>query len=67
MTAVEEVNERVIDLAATQRQDVHELYVLHWDTQDDRDALKTQISLLTREERYFRSMASSYERDAVYA
>ncbi|GJX61829.1 hypothetical protein Tco_0294729 [Tanacetum coccineum] len=49
MTAVEEVNERVIDLAATQRQDVHELYVRHGDTQDYRDALRAQISLLTRE------------------
>ncbi|GJW07887.1 hypothetical protein Tco_1570310 [Tanacetum coccineum] len=67
MTAVEEVNKRVIDLAATQRQDVHELYVRHGDAQDDRDALRAQISLLTRERRYFRSMASSYKRDSVYA
>ncbi|GKC12650.1 hypothetical protein Tco_1009432, partial [Tanacetum coccineum] len=67
MTAIEEVNKKVIDLAATQRQDVHELYVHHGDAQDDRDALRAQISLLTRERRYFRSMASSYERDAVYA
>ncbi|GKD83605.1 hypothetical protein Tco_1350444, partial [Tanacetum coccineum] len=44
MTAVEEVDERVTDLAATQRQDAHELY-----------------------RRYFLSMASSYEREAVYA
>ncbi|GJW71683.1 hypothetical protein Tco_0128600 [Tanacetum coccineum] len=48
---MEEVNKRVTDLAATQRQDAHEL----------------QVSLLMRERRYFRSMASSYEREAVHA
>ncbi|GJR23056.1 hypothetical protein Tco_0971583 [Tanacetum coccineum] len=51
MTAVEEVNEGVTDLATTQRQDAHEL----------------QVSLLTRERRYFRSIASSYEREVVHA
>ncbi|GJZ20366.1 hypothetical protein Tco_0556956 [Tanacetum coccineum] len=49
MTAVEEVNERVIDLATTQRQDAHELYVRDKDAQDDRALLRAQISLLTRE------------------
>ncbi|GJU98419.1 hypothetical protein Tco_1327690 [Tanacetum coccineum] len=67
MTAVEEVNERVTDLATTQRQDAHELYVCDEDAQDDRALLRAQISLLTRERRYFRSMASSYEREAIYA
>ncbi|GJV29232.1 hypothetical protein Tco_1385680 [Tanacetum coccineum] len=61
MTSVEEVNERVTDLAATQRQDTHELFVRHEDTQDDRALLRAQISLLTRERRYFRSMSLSYE------
>ncbi|GJX28858.1 retrovirus-related pol polyprotein from transposon TNT 1-94, partial [Tanacetum coccineum] len=36
MTAVEEVNKRVTDLATTQRQDAHELYVRDEDAQDDR-------------------------------
>ncbi|GJW91584.1 putative reverse transcriptase domain-containing protein [Tanacetum coccineum] len=64
MTAVEEVNERVTDLATTKRQDAHELYVRNEDAQDDRALLRARISLLTRERRYFRSMASSYEREA---
>ncbi|GJS27533.1 putative reverse transcriptase domain-containing protein [Tanacetum coccineum] len=67
MTAVEEVNERVTDLATTQRQDAHELHVCDEDAQDDRAFLRAQISLLTRERRYFRSMASSYEREDAYA
>ncbi|GKF20100.1 hypothetical protein Tco_0068738, partial [Tanacetum coccineum] len=49
MTAVEEVNERVADLATTQRQDAHELHVCDEDAQDDRAFLRAHISLLTRE------------------
>ncbi|GKD95876.1 hypothetical protein Tco_1379773 [Tanacetum coccineum] len=67
MTTVDEVNERVTDLAATQRQGAHELYVHHEDAQDDRALLRAQISLLTIEMRYFRFMSLSYEREAVYA
>ncbi|GKG27958.1 hypothetical protein Tco_0406285, partial [Tanacetum coccineum] len=61
MTTIEEVNKSVADLAATQRHDAHELYVHDGDAQDDRALLRGQISLLTREGRYFHSMASSYE------
>ncbi|GJW61716.1 hypothetical protein Tco_0111051 [Tanacetum coccineum] len=67
MTTVEEVNEMVTDLATTQGQDAHELYVCCEDAQDDQALLRAQISLLTRERRYFCSMASSYEREVVYA
>ncbi|GJS61677.1 hypothetical protein Tco_0656461 [Tanacetum coccineum] len=67
MTAVDEVNARVTDLASTQRQNAHELYVRDEDAQDDRALLRAQISLLMRERLYFRSMASSYEREAIYA
>nr|GEU88251.1 putative reverse transcriptase domain-containing protein [Tanacetum cinerariifolium] len=67
MTAVEEVNKRVTDLVTTQRQDTHVLYVCHGDAQDDSDVLRAQISLLTRERRYFCSMSLSYEREVVYA
>ncbi|GJW76168.1 hypothetical protein Tco_0137850 [Tanacetum coccineum] len=67
MTVVREVNKRVTDLAATQRQDAHELYVRDEDAQDDRALLRAHISLLVRERRYFRSTASSYERETVYA
>ncbi|GJZ27338.1 hypothetical protein Tco_0571591 [Tanacetum coccineum] len=66
MTTIGEVNERVTDLATTQRQDAHKLYVRCEDAQDDRALLRAQISLLTKERRYFCSMASSYEREAVY-
>ncbi|GKC46299.1 hypothetical protein Tco_1064021 [Tanacetum coccineum] len=67
MTAVEEVNKRVIDLATTQRQDAHELQVRCEDVHDDRALLRAQVSLLIRERRYFRSMASSYEREVAYS
>ncbi|GKB26503.1 putative reverse transcriptase domain-containing protein [Tanacetum coccineum] len=67
MTVVEEVNERVTDLATTQRRDAHELYMRDEDAHDDRTLMRAQISLLTRERRYFRSMASSYEREAIIA
>ncbi|GJY65881.1 hypothetical protein Tco_0468119 [Tanacetum coccineum] len=67
MTTMEEVNERVTDLATTQRQDAHEFYVHDEDAQGDRALLRAQISLLVRERRYFCSIASSYEREAVYA
>ncbi|GKD25855.1 hypothetical protein Tco_1232069, partial [Tanacetum coccineum] len=60
MTAMEEVNERVTNLATTQRQDAHELHIRDEDAQDDQALLRAQISLLTRDRRYFRSMASSY-------
>ncbi|GJX45910.1 hypothetical protein Tco_0262586 [Tanacetum coccineum] len=35
------------------------------DAQDDRALLRAQVSVLTRERRYFRSMASFYKREAV--
>ncbi|GJV78621.1 hypothetical protein Tco_1514491 [Tanacetum coccineum] len=66
-TAVEEVNERVTNLATAQRQDAHELHMSDEDAQDDRALLRAQISLLTRERWYFISMDSSYEREAVFA
>nr|GEX53767.1 hypothetical protein [Tanacetum cinerariifolium] len=67
MTVVDEVNERVTDLATTQRQDAHELHVHDEDAQDDHTLLRAQISLLTKERRYFRSMASFYERETAYS
>nr|GEX13735.1 hypothetical protein [Tanacetum cinerariifolium] len=56
-----EVNERVTDLAITQRQDSQELYVHCEDAHDDRALLRARVSLLMRERRYFHLMASSYE------
>ncbi|GKE58939.1 hypothetical protein Tco_1498124 [Tanacetum coccineum] len=62
-----EVNERVTDLAITQRQEAQELYVLCEDAQDDRALLRAQVSLLTREWRYFLSIDYSYKREAADA
>ncbi|GJT91883.1 hypothetical protein Tco_1080728 [Tanacetum coccineum] len=61
------VNDRVTDLATTHRQDAQELYVRCEDAQDDQAFIGAQVSILRRERRYFRSMASSYEREAVIA
>ncbi|GKB76505.1 putative reverse transcriptase domain-containing protein [Tanacetum coccineum] len=67
MTVVGVVNDRVTNLATTQRQDAQELYMRCKDAQDDRSLLGAQVSILRRERRYFSSMASSYEREAVIA
>ncbi|GJT93751.1 hypothetical protein Tco_1082596 [Tanacetum coccineum] len=67
MTAVGEVNERVTDLAITQRQEAHELQVRCENAQDDRALLRAQVSLLTRERRYFCSMDTFYEREVAEA
>ncbi|GKD32773.1 hypothetical protein Tco_1248282 [Tanacetum coccineum] len=64
MTAIGEVNDRVTDLATTQRHDAQELYVHCKDAHDDRALLGAQVSILRRERRYFCLMASSYEREA---
>ncbi|GJV56624.1 hypothetical protein Tco_1457629 [Tanacetum coccineum] len=42
MTAVEEVNKRVTDLTATQRQDAYELHMHDEDAQDDRALFRAQ-------------------------
>ncbi|GKE12389.1 hypothetical protein Tco_1415940 [Tanacetum coccineum] len=67
MTIVGVNNERVTNVATTQRQETRELQVHCEDTQDDRALLGAQVSLLIRERRYFCSMASFYEREAFIA
>ncbi|GKB97779.1 hypothetical protein Tco_0983916, partial [Tanacetum coccineum] len=67
MTAIVKVYDRVTDLATTQRRDAQELYARCEDAQDDRALLGAHVSILRRERRYFRSMASSYECEAVIA
>ncbi|GKD26505.1 hypothetical protein Tco_1232719 [Tanacetum coccineum] len=67
MTTVRVVNEKVTNLATTQRHETHKLQVRCEDAQDDRALLGAQVSILRRERRYFRSMASSYEHEAVIA
>ncbi|GJR16298.1 hypothetical protein Tco_0798950 [Tanacetum coccineum] len=54
MTAIGEINERVTDLATTQRQDARELYMHCEDAQDDRallgaQAIEAQIRALQRD------------------
>ncbi|GKB28922.1 hypothetical protein Tco_0868323 [Tanacetum coccineum] len=65
MTAIGEVNERVTNLAATQRQDAQELYVRCEDAHDDRVLQRAQVSLLTKERRYFCSMDSSVKKTKI--
>ncbi|GKD14852.1 hypothetical protein Tco_1199259 [Tanacetum coccineum] len=65
MTVIGEVNEMVTDLATHQRQETNELQVRCKDAQDDRALLRAQVYLLTRERRYFCSMASSYKREVA--
>ncbi|GKB04367.1 hypothetical protein Tco_0832510 [Tanacetum coccineum] len=55
------VNERMIELATTHRQDVEEFYVRHQDAQDDRAKLRAHIYTLQRKRRYFRSMIQAME------
>ncbi|GJZ23319.1 putative reverse transcriptase domain-containing protein [Tanacetum coccineum] len=63
MTALEEVNERMIDLAATHRYDSKEFYTRHQDAHDDRALLQAHISTLERERQYFYSMSFSFARE----
>nr|GEU36912.1 reverse transcriptase domain-containing protein [Tanacetum cinerariifolium] len=49
MIVVREVNERVTDLAITQRQEAQEHYVCCKDAQDDQALLRAQVSLMARE------------------
>ncbi|GKF00469.1 hypothetical protein Tco_0023819, partial [Tanacetum coccineum] len=64
-TTVGVVNDRVTNLAITQRQDAQELYMHCEDAKDDRALMGAQVSILRKKRRYFHSMASSYEYEAV--
>ncbi|GJY77537.1 hypothetical protein Tco_0483338 [Tanacetum coccineum] len=63
MTVMREVNERVTDLAITQRQEAQELYVCCEDAQDDRALLRAQVSLLKREWRTMKAQIRALQRD----
>ncbi|GJZ15148.1 putative reverse transcriptase domain-containing protein [Tanacetum coccineum] len=54
MTAVEEVNKRMTDLATTHMQDAEVLYIRHQDAQTDIGLLQAHVSTLRRERRYHR-------------
>ncbi|GJZ49525.1 putative reverse transcriptase domain-containing protein, partial [Tanacetum coccineum] len=54
--------------ASIRASESREMTAVHYeDEHDDRALLRAQVSLFMRERRYFRSMASSYEREAVDA
>nr|GEZ85160.1 hypothetical protein [Tanacetum cinerariifolium] len=71
MTALEGVNERMTNLAATHRHDSKEFHTRHQDAQDDRALPRACISTLEREKErercYFCSMSFFYERESRYA
>ncbi|GKE74005.1 hypothetical protein Tco_1536046 [Tanacetum coccineum] len=66
-TTLEEVDERLTNLATTLRQETDEIYVQHEDAQNDRDFLRAQINMLRRDRRYFSSMSFAFKREAMYA
>ncbi|GJW58180.1 hypothetical protein Tco_0104911 [Tanacetum coccineum] len=69
MTALEEVNDRMINLAATHRYESEEFYTRHQDAQDDRALLQACISTLEREpmamEARIRATTSKHEHDRL--
>ncbi|GKG34183.1 hypothetical protein Tco_0436879, partial [Tanacetum coccineum] len=67
VTALEEVNERVTNLATSHRHDSEEFHVRHQDAQDDRAALRAHVPSLERHRRYHRTMAIVAEQEATYA
>nr|GEY23381.1 putative reverse transcriptase domain-containing protein [Tanacetum cinerariifolium] len=60
MKALEGVNERMTNLAATHRHDSEEIYTRHQDAQDDRALLRARIFALERESQYFRSILTRH-------
>ncbi|GKE34474.1 hypothetical protein Tco_1453796, partial [Tanacetum coccineum] len=66
-TTLEEVDERVTDLATTFRQETQEMYVRNKDAQDDRAFLRAKINMLRRDRRYFSFVSFDFEREAMYA
>ncbi|GJS74709.1 putative reverse transcriptase domain-containing protein [Tanacetum coccineum] len=66
-TTLEEVDERVTDLATTLRQETEEMYVRQEDAQDDRAFLRAWINMLRRDMQYFISMSFAFKREAMYA
>ncbi|GJX20401.1 hypothetical protein Tco_0223078 [Tanacetum coccineum] len=62
MTTVEEVNKRVTNLATTQRQDAHELYVRSWSRSEDRiTALEASIRTLEAQVRTLQTQHDKME------
>nr|GEW62147.1 hypothetical protein [Tanacetum cinerariifolium] len=64
---LEGVNQRVIELATTIRQDTEEFQVRFKDAQDDRAFLGTRVNILFRDRRFLRHTIMLLDREARYA
>ncbi|GKC24944.1 hypothetical protein Tco_1027094 [Tanacetum coccineum] len=66
-TTLEEVNQRVTELATTVRQDTDEFYVRFEDAQDDQDLLRARVNKLFRDRPYHLHTTMLLDREATYA
>ncbi|GKC70452.1 putative reverse transcriptase domain-containing protein [Tanacetum coccineum] len=64
---LEEVNQRMIELATTIRQDTDEFYVRFEDAQYDRAFLRARVNTLFRDRRFHRHTTMLLDREATYA
>ncbi|GJU86638.1 hypothetical protein Tco_1294184 [Tanacetum coccineum] len=65
VVALEETNERVVDLRTRYRQDNHEMYVRIQDVQDDRAVLQARLASLKQEAWIFHTRAVTAEQEAT--
>ncbi|GKG53354.1 hypothetical protein Tco_0552622, partial [Tanacetum coccineum] len=66
-TTLEDLSQRVTDLAATLATDTHEMYVRFEIAQDDRTFLRARVNTLFRDRRYHLHTAMLLESEARYA
>ncbi|GKC23630.1 hypothetical protein Tco_1025780 [Tanacetum coccineum] len=66
-TTLKGVNQRVVELATTVRQDIDEFYVRFKDAQDDRAFLRARVNTLFRDRSYHRRTTMLLDREATYA
>ncbi|GKD30766.1 putative reverse transcriptase domain-containing protein, partial [Tanacetum coccineum] len=66
-TTLEEVNQRVTELATTVRQEIGEFQVQFEDAQDDRAYLTARVNTLFKDRPYHRHTAMILDREAMYA
>ncbi|GJZ64274.1 hypothetical protein Tco_0620695 [Tanacetum coccineum] len=64
---LEEVNQRVTELATTVRQETEEFQVRFEDAQDDRAFLRARVNTLFRDRRFHRHTMMLLDREATYA
>nr|GFB68101.1 hypothetical protein [Tanacetum cinerariifolium] len=66
-TTLEELSQRVTDLAATLARDTHEMYVRVEDAQDDRALQRARFNMLFRDRRYHLHTSMLLESEAKHA